>query len=381
MEFSELYSHYDQVEEDDLKFKRQLEVKIDKHYKTFYEKLLERTTLGPITFSLVFGLVLFFLHLGASALEESTKHNSIAADFTFFLSILNGAGLYLVFSATEKLKDFIVNLFQLTKRENSKASKEFLLIYKNDFLSSRTIFFGLAFGCINTALAFVFGLKYLDDAQWFLLSTLCLQVFTVGFIGGITVNATLVIIKLINNISIKEDINLTYFYPDQCAGTLIIGNILFNFSLHFIAIGGLIFLFIHNMEWTRESADFTNYYVDALIVFWKTFSFILAGLIFFVPVKKINRILTEYKIFEQLKIRKRLNYLTQLIISFESDNQQSKEKIEILDSHYEKLSKIDNEISRLNTWPYNLKYRATFLSIFLPVIIGIILQISNQIFN
>lgn len=381
MEFSELYTHYDQVEEEDLKFKRQLEEKIDKYYKTFYEKWLSKTKMGPILFSLCFGILLFLLHLGASITEGAANHNTIAQDFSFFLAILNAAGLYLIFSATEKLRDFIVNLVQLTKRENSEASKQFLVVFKKDFLGTKTILLGVLFGLINIGFALIFGTKYIDQQQWILLSTFLLQIFTIGFIGGITVNATLVVLKLIKSVSIKDDIDLMYFYPDQCAGTLVIGNILFVFSMHFIAIGAFIFLFIHNYQWTNESPDFSHYYVDSLILFWKTYPFILAGIIFFIPAKKINRILTEYKLFEQLKIRKRLNYLTKMIISLESDNQESREKIEILDNHYNKLSKIDNEIGSLNTWPYNLRYRATFLSIFLPVTIGLILEVSKHVFS
>ena len=67
------------------------------------------------------------------------------------------------------------------------------------------------------------------------------------------------------------------------------------------------------------------------------------------------------------------------IISLESDNKESRDKIEILDNHFDKLTKIDNEIESLNTWPYNLKYRATFLGIFLPVIIGAILKVFEEL--
>lgn len=381
MEFSELYAHYDQIEKDELEFKRGLEAKVNEHYKTFYEKWLIRLKSGPIVFSISFGLILFLLHLGASFLENNSGPFTIAEDFSFFLAVLNMVGLFLMLSATEKLREFIVNLVQLTKGDNSKISDSFLSTFKNDFLGLKTIAFGVLFGLINMSFAYIFGIQYLEDEKWFLLSTFLLQVFTIGFIGGVTVNATIVVVKLINSVSIKENIDLMYFYPDKCAGTLVIGNILFVFSIHFILIGIFTFLFIHGFEWTNQSKNFDNYYVDSLIVFWKTFPFILAGVIFFIPVKKINAILKEYKLFEQLRIRRRLDYLTKMIISLESDNKESRDKIEILDNHFNKLSKIDSEIDSLNTWPYNLKYRAAFLSIFLPVVIGSILEISKKLIS
>ncbi len=381
MEFSEIYSLYDQQEEQNLKFRRNLEDKISKDYLTFYEQIQKHSGLHPLTLSLIFGSILFLLHFTSTFFEKNVSTSLIIDDFSFFLAALNAVGLYLIFMATEKLREFIVNLIQLTKQDDDEASDLFLEKYKKKFLGWRTIFLGVIFGFVNSILAYVFGINYSQHGQDFLLSTFLLQVFTVGFIGGITINATFVIQELINDISIKENINLAYFYPDKCAGTLIIGNILFLFSIHFMIIGVLIFLFIHNYDWTNLAKDNYNHYVYAIIVFWKIFPFLLSGIIFFLPIKKLNAILREYKIFEQLKVRRRMNYLTGIIISLESDNKESKDKIEILDYHYQKLFRIDKEIEEMNTWPYNLKYRATFLGIFLPILIGIILEISKKIIS
>lgn len=379
MEFSELYKHYDQQEAQSFRFRKDLEGQLSKDYLSFFEQFKRYTKLDRLTLSLLFGLALFLLHLGASLIDEDSDQNLIIEDFSFFLAILNAAGLYLVFNATAKFREFLVNLIQLTKDDDKATAEFFLNTYKTKFLSSRTLYYGFLFGIINSGLALVFGVCYLQLGQYYLLSTFLLQVFTIGFIGGVTVSATTVIVSLINRVSLEEDINLTYFYPDKCAGTLVIGNILFLFSIHFIIIGILIFLFIHNFQWTSIEAG--DYYVHALIVLWKVFPFILSAIIFFIPTRKLNLILKEYKLFEQLKIRKRMNYLTGIIMSLESDRDESKEKIEILDNHYQKLVKIDQEIGELNTWPYNLRHRTTFLSIFLPVVIGVILELSKKIIS
>lgn len=379
MEFSEIYSLYDQEEEKNLAFRRNLESKISTQYLTFYEKFKDFLKADPLTFSVGYGAILFILHLASTFLEDKTTEYSIVEDFSFFLALMNGLGLYLVFNATEKFRSFLVNLIQLTKSEDEATAECFLQIYRKEFLGKRTFVFGLLFGIINVLLAHVFGIGYSEESKFYLLATFDLQVFGIGFIGGVTVNATFVIVKLINKISTQDNINLTYFYPDKCAGTLIIGNILFLFSIHFIIIGLMIFLFIHNFEWTHLGPEAPNQYIVALAEFWKVFPFLLSGIVFFVPVKKLNTILKEYKIFEQLKVRKRMHFLTGMIMGLESDKQESKEKIEILDNHYQKLLRIDAEIGALNTWPYNLTYRTTFLGIFLPVLIGIILEISKQL--
>lgn len=379
MEFSEIYKHFDQQEEQNLLFRRSLENKLSREYLTFYEKVQNALKLEAFTVSIIFGVILFAIHLFASLQEDTGVPYLIIEDFSFFLAILNAVGLYLVYRATDTFREFIVNLFQLTKDDNVKTAEWILKAYKERFLGGRTIIFGVCFGVVNCILALAFGICYQVLEQYYLLATFLLQVFTIGFIGGITVSATVVVVKIINRVSLKDDINLAYFYPDKCAGTLVIGNILFIFSIYFIIIGVLIFLFIHNYQWVRMESGVNNYYVNALIVFWKVFPFVLSGIIFFLPTKKINAILKEYKMFEQLKIRRRMNYLTGIIMSLESDNKEAREKIEILDNHYQKLERIDKEISELNTWPYNLAYRTTFLSIFLPVVIGIILELSREI--
>lgn len=193
---------------------------------------------------------------------------------------------------------------------------------------------GLIFGVVNSLLAYLFGITYIENGQYFLTATFLIQIFTIGFIGGITISGTAVVVKLIKKISANDEINLAYFYPDKCAGTLIIGNILFLFSIHFIIIGILIFVFIENYQWTNKEDD---YYIEALILFLQNLPFLLSGIIFFLPVRRINNILKDYKLFEQMRIRKRINYLNSLIMSFEPNKENSKERLEILDSHLQKL--------------------------------------------
>ena len=376
MIFSEIYNQYDKLEEANLSYRRELEERISKNYLSFYERAQQYLGLHPIVTSLIFGVILFLFHLSSSIIETKATTETIIIDFSFFISILNSIGLFLVFNATEKMRDFLISIIQLIKSGTGDKIEDLLNIYKSDFLGTRSIFIGITFGVINSYFGYLFGIPYLQNGQIYLAITFFFQLFTIGFIGGLTVNASMVIVKLINRISIKESLNLTYFYPDKCAGTLIIGNLLFIFSIHFIIIGLFIFLFIHKYPWTALNGG--NIYLVALAQFWKIFPFILSGAVFFIPVKKLNLILKEYKIFEQLRVRKRLNYLTGIIMSLESDRKDSKEKIEVLDNHYQKLVRIDKEIGELNTWPYNLKYRATFLSIFLPVIIAIIIELSKK---
>ena len=379
MDFSEKYQQFDKQIEENLNFKHALEMELHSNYLPFYEKAIKRLHVQPLTASLIFGAVLFSLHVVASVFDRLYSPSKIIEDFSFFLSIMNALGLYLLFSASYSLREFVANLVLLTKDENKRSADFFLTYYHQKFLGRQTIFFGLLFAIINMGLALLFGIEYLKDSSYWLFATFMFQVATIGFIGGITVNGAIVVVRLINKISVKEDIDLMYFYPDKCAGTLVVGNILFLFSMHFIAIGVLIFLFLHIFEWSNiQCVKNPNPYVFALYVFWKVFPIVLSGIIFFLPVKKLNAILKEYKIFEQLKIRRRIDHLNRLLLSLATDDPSAKSKVETLDNYYERLIKIDKQIDQLSTWPYNLQYRTSFLSVFIPVSIGIILELSKN---
>ncbi|KXX71924.1 hypothetical protein [Flammeovirga sp. SJP92] len=341
---------------------------------TFYEKFLRYLNWDPLLFSLVFGLILFSLHLIASVLEEETTKYLIIKDMSFFLSAMNSVGAYLVISATKRLRRFLANLIHLTKANNSDLNET----YKKDFLGNRTLFFAFSFGCINVFFAYLFGVKYLFDKDYYLVSTFFFQIFSIGFIGGITVNATIVIVKLIKKVSFAKTLKLDYLYPDKCAGTLFIGNILFVFAIYFIIIGVMIYFFIGHYEWVNLKSDDKNLYVYSIMHFWKVFPFILSGIVFIVPVKKLHVLLKEYKVNELIKVRNRLRYLTDFMFSLDTNESSTKDEIEFLDNYYLKLKNIDKEISELNTWPYNFMYSSTFLGIFLPITIGIIQQLIKN---
>src|SRR5690606_40236616 len=201
MEFSEIYKHFDEQEEQNLQFRRSLENKLSREYLTFYEKVQNALKLESFTVSILFGVILFGLHLLASSLEDTRGPYLIIEDFSFFLAILNAVGLYLIFRATDTFREFIVNLFQLTKDDNAKTADWILKAYRERILGTPKIIFGAVFGVLNCVLALAFGICYQLQGQYYLLTTFLLQVFTIGFLGGITVNATVVVVKMINKIS------------------------------------------------------------------------------------------------------------------------------------------------------------------------------------
>ena len=369
MEFSDAYNYYDEELNEDFDFKKKLQKEFETSYLTFYEKVVKKVGLDTLTFSVLFSLLLFLLHLLSSQIEEEVSSGYNIVDKSYFLSIINGVGLYLILSATKKMREFIINLVQLSTRDNKEKSASLLSFYSDFFLGRTTVYWGLLFGIINTVVALIFGVKYLhaEEPQYYLFSSFMLQVFTVGFIGGITIRGTVLVVKLINRFSEKEELNLMYFHPDKCGGTLIVGNVLFLFAMCFVGIGILIFLFIDIYEWSYLSVKNPNQYIAGLSFFWKMLPMLLAGIIFFLPIKKLSSVLKEYKNLEQMKIRKRMNHLNKMIVKLEIDKENEKGAIENLDHHYDKLLKIDQQIDELNTLPYNLQYRATFLSVFLPV--------------
>lgn len=390
MEISEIYKQYDYEAKERLEFKQKIERVLSANFLTFYERFIRWLDLGVISSSFVYSLLLFIIHISIPFFEDNTSIEKVFIDFSIFLPLLNGVGLFLLLSATEKLREFIANLIQISKGRYKAKSEEFLAIYRNRFLSCQTFLFGLSFGIINSVFAYLFGIPYLtsgneipffEQKELLYLFSFIFQIFSIGFIGGVTINGIIVIINLIKKVSNKNEVQLMYFYPDKCAGTLIIGNILFHLSIHFIIIGIFIFIFIHNFPWNYANQEISDLVIECLIVFWKIFPFVLSAMIYFIPIRRLNPILKEYKLYEQLRIRKRLNFIAEQIMIVESDRPDSQEKIDLLDNHFQKLKSIDNQISEMNTWPYNLQYRSTFLAIFLPVTIGLILELSKNLIS
>lgn len=373
LQFSEIYSEFDRVEQERMQFRRRLEKEMLRNYSIFYEKLRIKLNIDEIFIAAIFSFILLTIHSLSGIIEYKglSGVTRVLTDWSFFLSLLNGIALYLVYTATRQLRDFLINVIQLSRREPERSKEHFIGVFKKNFLDNRNAWIIVSFGFINLAFAFIFGIPYLAHKQYFLLTTFLIQIFLIGCIGGITITGLITVIRIVKDVSIREDMNLTYLYPDNCAGTLVIGNMLFYLSLHFIAIGVAIFVFIYNFPWTGVGIE-----VRYLMMFWQLFPFILSGLIFFVPVKKINSILQEYKLYEQLRVRKRMRYLSELMLNVMVETPAEKEKIEAIDSHYQKLKVIDEMVSELSTWPYDLKKRTIFLSVFIPVISGAVSEMS-----
>ncbi len=352
-----------------------LEKKLETNYKLFYEKPRLIQQMGPSIASLAFTAVLFVMHLLAASIEPGFNTIDVIKDFSYFLAVLNGVGFYLLFSATSKMREFIANLIDYSKEDNNVLEQNFFSVYKKQFVGKTTKIFGFSFAIINCVVAVLLGISYLHQHHWILSFTFLLQVFTIGFIGGITVNGFVVVILLMKQFSFEKDIELKYFYPDQCAGTLIVGHILFLFSMHFIIIGILIFLFLHNFPWLYVHQ--ANVWRKVVYLVWQVGPFLLSALIFFIPAIKINKILGNYKLYEHLRIRKRMSFVACQILNHPVDLENNLQ-LNNLYNHYEKLKAIDATINDMNTWPYNFRYRAIFLSIFLPALTGIILEISKH---
>lgn len=373
-ELSELFDLYDKEIDQNIAFQRRFEDKLEDKGLAYHEKWIKPIGFENLSVGVLFALILLVIQLLAAYLDGGLKGLDVVfLDFSYFISIVNGVGLFLILEGGTKLRKFVANLIQLSKDSVDNSSEKFFDIFTAGYTKRKLVIISIAFGILNPLLGLLFGIPYIEEGNWFLLASLLFQFITSGLIGGIAVAGLFVVIKLINAISIKEEIELRLFYPDKCAGTLIIGNILFYFSLYFIIIGICIFLFIHTFSWTNG-----NTVVRSILVIWELFPFILGILIFFIPLKKLNSILNEYKIQEQWRIRKRMTYIANLMMNLDSDRTETDAKLTIYNNQYEKLKAIDLLIQEMNTWPYNLRYRTLFLGILFPTVIAIVAELSTE---
>lgn len=272
---------------------------------------------------------------------------------------------YIDLVCSKILKDLLLNLLWLSKDQTPGYRDSYSEIMTKHFFSNKVIIPCFFWGIVTTIFGFIFGL----GPGWIHQITLSLQHFSIGFLAGYAIAGINTIWKLIDLFSYKEsfrNIKLDYFYPDKCAGTLIIGNTLFKFSVFGLIISIVLFFYLSKYPWsnTKEIP-----LIGELIIFWKLFPVILSGLLYFIPVMKLNKILRKYKLSQQLRIKKREQYIADKILMFEfgSDFERN---LKIINDYRESIKYTQNYIEEMNTWPYNLKYRTVFISIFVPALTG-----------
>lgn len=350
--------------EQEQQFRDLIKLEIDKNNIAFYEKAIQKLKLRPFYASSVIAVLFFAIHY----LVGSYFDVNIFRDFSFMVSFMIGLNLFLVLKATRRLREYVVNLVSLTQIGVEQFKVTFLTILNRTTKNYNLIPYGISFGIINMGFGFLFGHWYHHTA---LIISLAFQHFVVGFLAGMAAGGIVGVIRLVNQLDQCGELNLNYFHPDKCAGTLLVGKLVFTFATYTLLMGFFIALYIFLSPWSNVS----QYPIlKFLAYFWMAFPFIVSLIVFAFPIFELHKILFDYK---QSKLTTNSIKMLDLVKEFNKPKLTQSEihSLGIMQEHI-KLS--DTFLNEMNTWPYDFRYKATYLSIFLSLGMALLGEISTE---
>ena len=363
---SDEYNLIDKTINNQIKIKTQIRDGLNQHPIVFYNKWLAKLNLNYILASFLVGLFFFLLHYIVGYINKV----NIYTDYSFLVSIMIALNCYLVFAATERLKEFVINLVELTDITMEEYEQKYhaLLVEISKSLPKCGIFFAI----INPFIGIIYGHWY---SNLYMSISLFIQHSVIGFTCGIALGGIIAVVKLVQKVGAKEKLKLDYYAPDKCAGTLIIGKVLFYFAIYTLIMGIFIAAYINISPWTHRHL---NLYVDFTFYLWTALPFVASIAVFVLPVFRLHQILLDFKKNEQVKVRKMLHHINEKILLLNPDTKDFNNKLQSLKTHYDQIEKIDNLLENLNTWPYNSQYKVTYtislLAPILPIIFNKILK-------
>ena len=352
------------IEPENHDFRDQIKKEISLNNIAFYEKVIARLKLTPFFASVLLTLIFLSVHY----LLASFYQVNIFTDFSFMVSFMIGLNLYLILIATKRLREYVVNLVSLTKLSVSEFKETFLPILNKTTKNFNLLPYGISLGIINCMFGFSFGYWY---TELVLTISIVFQHFFVGFLAGMAAGGIIGVIRLVNHLDQCGELNLNYFHPDKCAGTLLVGKLVFAFATMTLLMGFFIANYVFLTPWSNlELYPNLNY----LIYFWMIFPFLVSLAVFSFPIFELHKILANYK---NIRLLENSNKMINLVNKFEASTLSTQE-IQNLGVLQEHVKLADNYLNGMNTWPYDFKYKATYLSVFLSLSLALIAEISTE---
>jgi len=352
------------IDPEDHDFRDQIKKEISLNNIAFYEKIIAQLKLTPFFASTLLTLIFLSIHY----LLASFYQVNIFTDFSFMVSFMIGLNLYLILIATRRLREYVVNLVSLTKLSVSEFKETFLPILNKTTKNFNLLPYGISLGIINCMFGFSFGYWY---TELVLTMSIVFQHFFVGFLAGMAAGGIIGVIRLVNHLDQCGELNLNYFHPDKCAGTLLVGKLVFAFATMTLLMGFFIANYVFLTPWSNlELYPNLNY----LIYFWMIFPFLVSLAVFSFPIFELHKILANYK---NIRLLENSNKMINLVNKFEASTLSTQE-IQNLGVLQEHVKLADNYLNGMNTWPYDLKYKATYLSVFLSLSLALIAEISTE---
>lgn len=334
-----------------VKGRQQTEIKGLQH--TFYEKIVMWDGISIYWVCLLIGAIPFAIHF---FLESQNGGNS-RTDLSLYLSLVITFALASLNWATRQFRQFLPELFDSMKIGINEFNENYVERMNNYLGTARVLKYGLFFGTINTLLGYTFGLI---EPRLLPKISITVQLFLAGLVCGFAVCGIVAVIKFINRINGENILNI--YSLDNCGGTSFIGELVVKYSLITLFVGLLINLCINGPFWIASPWSPTNDIAKLLMNFWKVFPFIMSLFVVMFPVLKIHKTLRTYKKRVTASIKVNLQSIAPNLE--DAIEGLSSKKLDEFRVQYDLYQEMYNRGKGLSTWPYSLKEKSKYASLF-----------------
>lgn len=301
----------------------------------FYERLTARipgNIFSRASISVLLGLI--FL-----AVQWASTGNRIFHDSSWFLGLLITAMMLCLYVATYTLHQLLCRMAIYLSSDNQAYR-----VGLKDTLSDRNfVAAGLFFGALNCVMGRSFGLPYSDGPA---IISILFGYFLVGFVGGMAILGIYGVFVAVRVFSRELKPSLDFTSPDNCGGTLFIGEALVVFSAVTLIAGVMISIYILKTNWTGDNI----WGIIALKAFWIVFPYIMSLVVLIIPAIPVHIELRNYQLEQEESLRKQLTAIRRLL---EDDQLDGTKRKELRDDH-EFRQNVRLELHRMRLWPYGI---------------------------
>ncbi len=317
---------------------------------TFYEQIVDgfpTPFILKILVSLVIGLVFIFLHYFSSPdLFDKTS---------LFLAAIISAAMASLYLATHTLRSILPEMERRTK-----GNVNLFMIPLNQLLTTKKfIQYGLFFAIVNCLMATIFGIPQSQGANHpqFInyAASLYFGYFLSGFVCGMPVLGILAVSQSLAQFGLSARRTLDFTSPDNCGGTLFIGNALMIMASVTLLVGILISTYVIKTDWGNNFGIAVE-----LKAIWIIFPYLMSLIVFIAPALTLNKSLIHYKRRQDQLIRAKLDELRRQI-----DNGSNFSNNDLV-KKYDFNQKLREQLHKMRTWPHgfsaNFKYASVVLA-------------------
>lgn len=317
----------------------------------FYERIsvkLLGNVVSKICISAILGLAFLALHY-------ATAGNKIYSDWSWFLAVLISTTMLCLYFATATLHTLVSMLArQRAHPENQRSLPDLTRILSN----RNFVLVGSFFGILNCAVGYSFGPPYSGGLE---MTTILIGFFLVGFISGMAMLGIYGVFVTISRFSEAAALSFDFTAPDNCGGTLFIGDTLVAFSSATLIVGVMISIYIANTDWK----SIESWPISSLKNLWIVFPYIMSLVVLIAPAVPLHNELIRFKVEQEALLKNRLAEIRNSLADHQADTALRKD----LRDDYEFGRSVRSDLHNMRTWPFGIGARLTYIVVFVSNVI------------